>query len=112
LKTSTISLCSAGFSREFYFRFCQGKGLEDIVPTQFETLHGWWHSRTNRQPIAERKKVVVVAIAGISRIWLERNARTFDRQSSTMAQMVTMANEECNMWKKASSSRRIAGRKE
>jgi hypothetical protein len=43
------------------------------------------------------------------RIWLERNARTFDRKSTNMDQLVALANEDHRHWLLACAGRKLAG---
>jgi hypothetical protein len=40
------------------------------------------------------------------RIWLERNARTFEGQSTALEQLVQLTNEELRMWNLAHAGRR------
>jgi hypothetical protein len=87
-------LVQCPFSRKIWFKLCQGKGLKDIVPMQFETVRGCWASLskrqpTSQQPTSQQKKVAIVAITG-----LERNARMFDRKSMSLVELVALANED------------------
>lgn len=50
---------------------------------------------------------MVLGIAGMRRLWLERNARTFDRKSSSMTQIVAVVVAELELWEAA---RQRAGR--
>jgi hypothetical protein len=43
-------------------------------------------------------EVAALAILGMSKIWLERNARTFDQQVSTVEQVLKNATEEFQLW--------------
>jgi hypothetical protein len=50
-------------------------------------------------PKKHRKEKMVLAIAGMRRLWLERNARTFDRRSSSLNDIVnaTVADFDCGL---------------
>jgi hypothetical protein len=58
---------------------------------QFETVRQWWLPISTSQPTERPKKITVLAIAGMRRLWLERNTRTFDNRFSSMDQIVTAA---------------------
>jgi hypothetical protein len=74
-----------------------------MVPMQNETVRQWWCSIVESQPEKRRKERQTIAVAGMRRLWLERNARTFDRVRSTIQQLVVTTLAEADLWNLAKS---------
>jgi phage-related minor tail protein len=60
-------------------------------------------------PTKKRKEKMMLAIAGMRRLWLERNARTFDKKNSALGNVVAAAIAE---FYSRTEARRSMGRRE
>jgi hypothetical protein len=80
-----------------------------MVPQQQESVRQWWCSIANSHPKERRKERKVLAIAGMRSLWLERNARTFDRESTNLQRLVARTLAEVDLW---ASAKMKAGRRE
>jgi hypothetical protein len=58
------------------------------MPAPNSQLASWWPNLLNDTPKAERKEVNSLAILIAREIWLERNARVFDKTAVLPAELV------------------------
>jgi hypothetical protein len=56
------------------------------------------------QPRGQRQIISKAIIAGMSKLWLERNARVFERKSTTMAEVVKRDGDELHLWESRTRS--------
>ncbi|KAF8695940.1 hypothetical protein HU200_036816 [Digitaria exilis] len=104
-ESETIShiLLTCVFSRVIWFNILQSVGLQLLSPTpnQLAEFQEWWSSSRKRIQTADRKSFDTLVVLVAWSLWLERNARTFGRQSRNTAQLIQDINQEGNNWSQA-----------
>lgn len=85
--------------------------FRSLLPSANDSVREWWCSLRSRCR-SDQKEIHAMAILGMRKIWLERNARTFDRASSTLQQVLNQASTDLALWKTARVLEQGAGRNE
>ncbi|KAF8733028.1 hypothetical protein HU200_015386 [Digitaria exilis] len=90
------------YSRQIWFALLRKVRADRLCPTLADdSLAAWW-SRRRKQVHKDSRKLfdsMVVLIAW--NIWLERNARTFNRQDKTTTQLLAHISNEAAIWRQA-----------
>ncbi|KAF8700182.1 hypothetical protein HU200_034559 [Digitaria exilis] len=92
-------LLNCSFSREVWFIILQGLDWQSISPTGTDLSFVDWWNQSRRAVCKDNRKhfdslVILVAWS----IWLERNARTFNRQQRTASQLAMLLKHEAAIW--------------
>lgn len=89
------------FSREVWFKALRELGWQNLTPSHDAAFVDWWLLSRRQIPKPRRKAFdsVVVLIAWY--LWLERNARTFQRAASPVAVVLTSISEAIALWCRA-----------
>lgn len=93
-------LIGCSFSREVWFSILQLFGAGSMLPMA-HSLADWWAYARKRIQKDDRKAFDTTVILVVWCLWLERNARTFNRSSRTAAQLESWIREEANVWAQA-----------
>lgn len=101
-ETITHLLTGCSFSRELWFSLLQLVGAETLTPTADElSLSGWWTSARKQVSKDARKSFDSFIILVSWSIWLERNNRTFNRQTRSVLQLQRHIQEQASDWVQA-----------
>jgi hypothetical protein len=73
-------------------------GLRDIVPAGDDGINDWWLRAVHRFPPTDRKKANSLIMLTLRMLWLERNARVFDRKMSPVNVTLSLVLEEWRIW--------------
>jgi hypothetical protein len=101
-KTITHLLVGCSFSRELWFALFRRWGWENRVPAGDELcLADWWTTARRRLPKEGKKTLDSILVLTCWMIWLERNARTFNRNSRSVPALLSMVLDEMASWSSA-----------
>ncbi|XP_071685489.1 uncharacterized protein [Lolium perenne] len=73
-------------------------GWSPLPPTPTSTIREWWPQAELATRVADRKTLNSLILLVIRSLWLERNARVFDAQSSTAAEISQRISDEWAAW--------------
>jgi hypothetical protein len=68
------------------------------MPIGDELVRALWVSLRSKCPKSRWKEAKMWAIAGMRKLWLEWDSRTFDRVNASLQQVVQLAKEELDLW--------------
>jgi hypothetical protein len=89
------------FAREVWYRVLEPLNLHDRVPSADASLAIWWPSLSDAIPARHRKEVNSLVVLVARELWLERNARIFDRSATMPVDLVRRIAVEFEQWKRA-----------
>jgi hypothetical protein len=89
------------FSRDVWFRILQPYNLHSQMPTADDTLALWWPALSDAIPTRYRKEINSLVVLVARELWLERNARIFDRAATMPVELVRRIAAEFEQWKRA-----------
>lgn len=95
-------LVGCSFTRQIWHQMLLREEAASLTPsTQEASLAAWWTDVRKRVHKNNRKTFDSTVVLVSWAIWLERNARTFNRQHRTVAQMVSHILEDASTWAQA-----------
>ena len=94
-------MTSCSFAKTFWFRLCQKLQHQDLTPTGQITVKDWWITTLARRRGKRQKITATMMIAGLRRIWLERNARVFEGTETNLNTLVRRVCDELALWEAA-----------
>jgi hypothetical protein len=71
------------------------------MPTADDTLALWWPALSDAIPARYRKEINSLVVLVARELWLERNARIFDRAATMPVGLVRRITVEFEQWKHA-----------
>jgi hypothetical protein len=72
--------------------------LPDICPSDDAILEEWWPAATARFSVADRKAANSLIMLVLRSLWLERNARVFERASKSAQATLSILLSEWSAW--------------
>lgn len=87
-------LVACVFTREIWASLLSRVGLQQLTPGHDATIVDWWLATRTRVPEDQRRPFDSLVLVVSRIVWKERNARTFDRQHRTTAQVISAIREE------------------
>lgn len=101
-ETITHLLVGCSYSREVWFLLLSQLNLGDLTPLgSEESLASWWEVSRKRVQNESRKTLDSLAVLTAWSLWLQRNARTFNRQVTGAAQLMEKIKQEALLWVQA-----------
>jgi hypothetical protein len=89
------------FSRDVWFKVLRPFSLHDRMPAADAMLALWWTSLSNEILARHRKEVNSLVILIARELWLERNARIFDKSPTMLVELTRCIAVEFEQWKRA-----------
>jgi hypothetical protein len=98
-ETITHLLIGCSFSKEVWYRLFRCCGWQDFTPRGDELhLADWWAPARRRLDKAHKKVMDSLIVLVSSSIWLERNARIFNKTNKSAAELSKCITEEVSIW--------------
>ena len=94
-------LLNCSFSKTLWFRLCREAKHPNISPGSQTPVITWWNNTLASRKGKQKKITATLMIAGMRRIWLERNARVFEGNETPMDVLVRKTCEELAVWAEA-----------
>jgi hypothetical protein len=86
------------FAQGVWCGLVHGLGLPNILPHQGSGINDWWLHASSSFAAADRRKANSLIMLGLRHIWLEWNARVFDRASAPMTTVLNSILDEWRLW--------------
>lgn len=84
------------FARIIWAGIYAGLGLH--LPTPAAPLLDWWPAAVEGLPVARRKETNSLTSLVLRSLWLERNARVFDKLETPPQQLIHRITDEWQLW--------------
>jgi hypothetical protein len=89
------------FSHHIWFELLAPYNLQHLVPSTDSTVATWWQALAEAVPERGRKELNTFVVLVARSLWLERNARVFDRAAVMPAELCRRIKEEFKLWASA-----------
>jgi hypothetical protein len=86
------------FSRQVWFQLLAPYNLQHLAPSANSTVAFWWQTLAAAVPKSGRKELNTFVVLVARSLWLERNARVFDRAAVMPAELCRRIKEEFKLW--------------
>jgi hypothetical protein len=89
------------FAREVWYHLLLARRLHRYTPTAHDEMPSWWRRLHEGTPGPGRREVNALVVLVARELWLERNARTFDRVAVLPMELCRRIAAEFERWKQA-----------
>jgi hypothetical protein len=86
------------FTRAVWVGVIMRLQLPDICPSDIAVLEEWWPAATARFSVADHKAANSLIMLVLLSLWLERNARVFERASKSAQATLSILLSEWSAW--------------
>jgi hypothetical protein len=93
-------LLQCRYARAIWFRFLQRRLWEHLTPLADSVIIDWWPDAEQRLQPKERKSFNSLVLLVTRSIWLQRNARIFDRADMPAHTLLGVVDSEWLSWQR------------
>jgi hypothetical protein len=99
-ETETIEhlTVQCSYSRQVWFELLAPYNLQHLVSSADSTVASWWQALAAAVPERGRKELNIFVVLVARSLWLERNARVFDRAAVMPTKLCRRIKEEFKLW--------------
>jgi hypothetical protein len=88
------------YSREVWYHLLLARRLHRHTPAAHDVIHSWWKRLQEGTLVPARREVNTLMILVTRELWLERNARTFDKVAVLPMELCRRIIAEFEQWKR------------
>ncbi|KAM0921177.1 hypothetical protein ACQ4PT_007069 [Festuca glaucescens] len=93
-------LLQCRYARAIWFRFLQRRQWEHLAPLADSAIVDWWPDAEQRLQAKDRKSFNSMVLLVSRSIWLQRNARVFDRDDMPAHTLLELVDSEWLAWQR------------